>query len=140
MGESIANGLPPGLDPLIFCFTGRGNVANGALEIFKLLPHKMISSDQLDEISKMKGPHKHVYGLQVQYDDIVRMKNDERDNSNSAFDSEHYKKHPTEYEGIFHSKVAPYCNVLINGMYWDERYPRLLTNEHITSLYKEGNK
>uniref|UniRef100_A0A7S2IIT5 Saccharopine dehydrogenase (NAD(+), L-glutamate-forming) n=1 Tax=Helicotheca tamesis TaxID=374047 RepID=A0A7S2IIT5_9STRA len=141
LGENISeNGLPPGLAPLIFCFTGKGNVAKGAKEIFELLPHKMITSDQLEEVSKMKGPHKCVYGLQLHLDDIVRKKKHSADDANSVIDSDHYKQNPTEYEGIFHSKIAPYCNVLINGMYWDERFPRLLTKEHMADLYKNENK
>jgi len=36
--------------------------------------------------------------------------------------------------GIFHRRVAPYASVLVNGMYWDARYPRLLTAEHMAAL------
>jgi hypothetical protein len=43
------------------------------------------------------------------------------------------------YRAVFHERVAPYANVLINGMYWDQRYPRLLTKKHIKTLSNGGN-
>eukprot|EP00466_Bigelowiella_natans_P010616 jgi/Bigna1/87868/estExt_fgenesh1_pg.C_250074 len=40
LGESIKiDGLPPQLAPLVFVFTGTGNVSKGAREVFELLPH-----------------------------------------------------------------------------------------------------
>lgn len=42
-GERIAKeGLPDDLAPLRFVFTGKGNVSQGAQEIFSLLPHTLV--------------------------------------------------------------------------------------------------
>ena len=58
MGDRITkDGLPMNLEPLVFAFTGNGNVTNGALEIFKLLPHKMISLEEAKELKNSPGPH-----------------------------------------------------------------------------------
>jgi len=35
--------------------------------------------------------------------------------------------------------MAPQVNVLVNGMYWDQRYPRLLTKAQVKDLYKKNN-
>jgi hypothetical protein len=35
--------------------------------------------------------------------------------------------------------MAPHVNVLVNGMYWDQRYPRLLTKSQVKDLYSEDN-
>ena len=120
VGERIAkDGLPMGLEPLVFAFTGTGNVTKGALEVFRLLPHKMISLDEAKAIKNTPGPHKCVYGVMVEQKDLVcKPKSDE------PFNVKHYRENPSEYESIFHKNVAPICNVLVNGIYWDERYPR----------------
>ena len=46
-----ANGLPPAITPMVFGFTGAGNVSNGAREIFDLLPHEYVSSSALASIT-----------------------------------------------------------------------------------------
>jgi alpha-aminoadipic semialdehyde synthase len=118
MGEHIKNdGLPSDLEALVFVFTGKGNVTKGALEIFQLLPHKMITLEDAKELRKIPGPHHCVYGVMVEQKDIVRMKP-------GLFDVKHYRENPSEYESTFASNVAPLTNVIVNGIYWDERYPR----------------
>jgi len=137
--EILRVGLPEDLEPLVFAFTGKGNVARGALEIFKLLPHEMITLDQLKNIKRMNGPQNLVYGIALSQQDLVRHRSNvciESDN----FDVYHYRKNPHEYEPVFHKFVAPYCNVLVNGIYWDERYPRILTKRQLQELYLSNNK
>ncbi len=41
---------------------------------------------------------------------------------------------------FFAENIAPVCNVIINGIYWDERYPRLLTKKEMSNLYEQGKK
>lgn len=40
---------------------------------------------------------------------------------------------------IFHKKIAPYATLLVNGIYWDSKYPRLITNEQLKDLYSKKN-
>ena len=48
VGQRVAeDGLRAGVGPLTFAFTATGNVSQGAQEIFKLLPHEMVSCDDL---------------------------------------------------------------------------------------------
>mmetsp|Transcript_20113 Transcript_20113/g.36905 ORF Transcript_20113/g.36905 Transcript_20113/m.36905 type:complete len:741 (-) Transcript_20113:1128-3350(-) len=137
MGNRIEkDGLPMTLEPLVFAFTGNGNVTKGALEIFKLLPHKMITLEEAKSIKSTSGPHNCLYGLMVEQKDIVK----KTDCQEESFDVKHYRANPSEYESIFASNVAPVCNVIVNGIYWDERYPRVLTKTEMTDLYKRGNK
>jgi alpha-aminoadipic semialdehyde synthase len=52
IGEEIATfGLPSGICPIVFVFTGTGNVSQGAQEIFKLLPHSFVDAGKLPELS-----------------------------------------------------------------------------------------
>jgi len=138
MGRDISNGgLPSSLEPLVFAFTGGGNVARGAREIFELLPHKYVKVSELEELKKVPGPHTCVYGVLVEQEDMVKLKASA--SSDEKIEKAHYRKNPSEYEPIFHTKVGPYVNVLVNGMYWDQRYPRLLTKDQIKGLYAAGN-
>jgi alpha-aminoadipic semialdehyde synthase len=134
VGERIAtDGLPS--EPLVFCFTGKGgNVHTGAMEVFSLLPHEMISIEDLPSIRNRPGPQKCVYGLSLATKDLVRQK------GGLPFDREHYQQNPQEYEPIFQEKIAPYVSVIVNGMYWDERFPRLLTKDQMQKLYTDGHK
>uniref|UniRef100_A0A2N9ERL7 Alanine dehydrogenase/pyridine nucleotide transhydrogenase N-terminal domain-containing protein n=1 Tax=Fagus sylvatica TaxID=28930 RepID=A0A2N9ERL7_FAGSY len=59
VGEEIATqGLPSGICPLVFVFTGSGNVSLGAQEIFKLLPHAFVDPSRLPELFGVVGLHK----------------------------------------------------------------------------------
>ena len=129
-------GLPSSLEPLVFAFTGAGNVSRGAREIFELLPHKYVKVEELEELKKLRGPHTCVYGVIVEQEDMVKLKSGTGD---EKIEKMHYRKNPSEYEPIFHTKVGPYVNVLVNGMYWDQRYPRLLTKDQIKEMYAAGN-
>jgi hypothetical protein len=40
-------GMPAGLPPMVFAFTGDGNVSRGAQEIFNLFPHEYIEASEL---------------------------------------------------------------------------------------------
>ena len=51
-----------------------------------------------------------------------------------SFEMQHYFDNPEKYRPIFHSEIAPYASVLVNGMYWDGRYPRLLTTSQMSKL------
>ncbi|KAI8847219.1 Saccharopine dehydrogenase-domain-containing protein [Chytridium lagenaria] len=78
------DGLPKELGPLIFVFTGDGNVTKGALHVFKCLPHEWVKPEDLKAL------------------------------------------------------VAPYASVLVNGIFWDERFPRLLTADQASALAIEN--
>ena len=56
---------------------------------------------------------------------------------NKKFDLKHYYDHPEEYHNQF-EKYAPHITVLMNCMYWDDRYPRLLTKDFTETLFKQG--
>ncbi|KAI4379957.1 hypothetical protein MLD38_006193 [Melastoma candidum] len=140
VGEEIATlGLPKGICPLVFVFTGAGNVSAGAQEIFKLLPHTYVDSNKLPGLFETTGDLTtavrkskrsfQVYGCVVTCQDMVVHKD-----SNKAFDKADYYAHPEHYVPIFHDKVAPYASVIVNCMYWEKRFPRLLSTEQLRHL------
>jgi alpha-aminoadipic semialdehyde synthase len=143
MGRDIeSGGLPATLEPLVFAFTGTnpdGKVCSGAREVFELLPHKYVDVKDLPALKKMKGPHNCVYGVLVSQEHMTTKKDGSSPEVWSEQDVMEYRNNPDLYKPVFHETVAPYVNVLINGMYWDQRYPRLLTKAQIKDLYDKGN-
>jgi alpha-aminoadipic semialdehyde synthase len=141
VGELIVEkGLPRTLFPLVVAFTGTGNVAKGAREIFELLPHEYISVEELPHLAAMiaegrKSKDK-LYGVICAAKDMVVHKH----NATAPFSKENYYRKPYEYIPIFHEKVLPYTTLFVNGIYWDDRFPRLVTKEQIKSLRAQGNR
>lgn len=129
-GEAIRqNGLPLPLSPFTVVFTGTGNVTRGALEIFKLLPHEMVEPSKLPEICSRTGSRQldsHKLFLST-----ARAEHMVRRRDGGKFDKAHYYAEPDHYEPTFQDSVLPYCTVLVNGMYWDARFPRLFTHEDL---------
>ena len=140
IGSRIASeGLPKGMRPLVFGFTGGGNVAKGAKGIFELLPFEMIDAANLPsrlaelDAEAQNAPLYRVFGVYLKQSDLVRKKGGGDEHSN-RFDKHDYYRNPTGYEPIFHHKVAPYLSVFVNGMYWDPRFPRLLTIQQLQEI------
>jgi alpha-aminoadipic semialdehyde synthase len=139
IGEMIkTNGFPKALSPVVFAFTGNGNVAKGAIEIFEHLPHEYISVEDLptlkDEISQGKRKSNLIYAVKLKTSDLVRHKTDP-----IRFSKDDYYRFPENYEPVFHENVLPYVTMLVNGIYWDARFPRLITKQQMAQLRKSGN-
>lgn len=144
VGEEIATqGLPAGICPLVFVFTGTGNVSSGAQEIFKLLPHTFVDPSRLPGIfgtakdaaqpTRTSRRVFQVYGCVVTCKDMVEHKD-----STKAFDKADYYAHPEHYNPVFHDKIAPYASVIVNCMYWEKRFPRLLSIKQFQDLTRKG--
>ncbi|KAJ7980507.1 Lysine-ketoglutarate reductase/saccharopine dehydrogenase [Quillaja saponaria] len=142
VGEEIATlGLPSGICPLVFVFTGSGNVSVGAQEIFKLLPHTFVEPSRLPDLFEVgkRQPVRaskrvfHVYGCVVTAQDMVEPRDPTK-----VFDQADYYAHPEHYNPIFHEKIAPFTSVIVNCMYWEKRFPRLLSNRQLQDLMMKG--
>lgn len=130
-GEKIgAHGLPESLTPLITGFAGYGKVSQGAQEIFNLLPvQEIFPRDLAAFVESGNHSNKTVYKVVFKEEDMVRPRSPELN-----FNLQDYYHHPEKYTGIFTSYL-PYLTVLINGIYWEPRYPRLVTKAYVSSLY-----
>jgi alpha-aminoadipic semialdehyde synthase len=130
-----AEGLPADLEPLVFSITGKGgNVYSGVREIFDMLPHEVISLEDLPDLQNQSGPHYKVYGVALGSEDIYQRTDD------GCFDRKDFQQNPCLYESTFADKVAPYTHVLVNCIHWDHRFPRLLAKEDMRRLYESGNE
>ncbi|XP_004856503.1 alpha-aminoadipic semialdehyde synthase, mitochondrial isoform X2 [Heterocephalus glaber] len=127
-GYEISLGLmPKSIGPLTFVFTGTGNVSKGAQEVFNQLPYEYVEPHELKEVSKT-GDLRKVYGTVLsRHHHLVRK-------TDGVYDPVEYDKHPERYVSRFNSNIAPYTTCLINGIYWEQNTPRLLTRHDAQSL------
>jgi saccharopine dehydrogenase (NAD+, L-lysine-forming) len=128
----IRSGLPDALTPFVCGFAGYGNVSRGAQEIFDLLPVREIAASDLATFDE-HDPHR-VYKVVFSEQDMV-----EPVAPTSAFELHDYYQHPEKYRSRFHTYV-PYLTLLVNGIYWTDRYPRLVTRRYIKELFSQGEK
>ena len=124
VGEEISrNGVPSAPSPLIFVFTGNGNVSKGAQEIFRLLPHEFVSAADLPMAVQDKRFGNKLVGCIVGPEDYMERR------EGGGFAAPEYYSKPTMYRSTFHERIAPFASVIVNGIYWDDRFPRLLTKK-----------
>ncbi|HUO14912.1 MAG TPA: saccharopine dehydrogenase C-terminal domain-containing protein [Verrucomicrobiae bacterium] len=129
LGKEIAR--QPRARRLIFGFSGYGNVSTGAQEVFDCLnPVELAAADLTTAAlaDTSSRPVKVVFREQ----DMV-----ERRDRNLPFSLQEYYDHPERYEGCF-EKYLPHLDVLVNCVYWDARYPRLVTREWARNNYGPG--
>ncbi len=133
VGEKIRKyGLPESITPLVFGITGYGNVSSGAQKILDLLPYKQIEPEEIPAWLKRSSFSKNqIYKTVFKEEHMV-----EPISSKQHFDLQDYYAHPEKYRSRFENYV-PHLNVLVNCIYWDERYPRLVTKRFLKKLFKE---
>jgi alpha-aminoadipic semialdehyde synthase len=134
LGERITEmGLPEIMTPFVVGFAGYGNVSRGAQEMFDILPHEQVEPDQLSKIPSPKSNL--LYKCVFKEEHMVKPKE-----QGVEFDLQDYYKHGGEkYQGVFHEYV-PYMPVILNCIYWTEKYPRLITRDFIKNHWKDKNR
>lgn len=127
-GYEISLGLmPKSVGPLTFVFTGTGNVSKGAQEMFNALPCEFVEPHELKEVSR-SGDLRKVYGTVLSRHHHLVRKHD------GLYDPVDYDKHPELYTSRFNTDIAPYTTCLINGIYWEQHTPRLLSRQDAQKL------
>lgn len=134
VGQQIAeNGLPDALTPFTVAFTGYGNVSQGAQEIIGLLPVIEISPDELLSLKKRsKIPDNLIYKIVFREEHLV-----EPVEPGQEFDLQDYYNEPEKFRSVF-EKYIPYLDMMINCVYWDIRYPRLVTKDFLQQLFAQA--
>jgi alanine dehydrogenase len=131
-GEKIRrDGLPAQAAPLTVGVTGYGNVARGAWEILSLLPVEVIEPSALSDVVDGPGASRYVvFGTTFKEEHIVEPIEGE-------FDCQKYYECPDNFRPIF-EKSLTYLSVIVNGVYWDARYPRLVSKAALQTLWEAG--
>jgi len=132
VGQQIkAMGLPEALNPLVIGITGYGNVSKGAQEILNLLPVQEITPAELLQLRQQENlPDNVIYKVVFKEEHLAVPKE-----KGHTFDLQEYYQHPERFEGAF-EQYLPHLNVLMNCMYWDDRYPRIVTKDFLEDAWK----
>jgi len=132
--EVQAKGVPESLHPLIIGFAGYGNVSAGAQEVLDLLPVKEIPPEKLAALaSDPSASRNFIYKVVFKEEHCVRPRA-----ANAKFDLQDYYRHGKDkYESAFDAYLD-HLTVLVNCVYWDDRYPRLITLEQCRKMWKSG--
>ena len=127
-GYEISLGMmPESIGPMTFVFTGSGNVSQGAQEIFQELPHEYVTPSMLAKVAQHGASNK-LYACEVSRKDQFERKN------GGGFNADEFDQFPERYVSNFAHKFAPYSSVIVNGIYWAPKTPRLLTIPDAKSL------
>jgi alpha-aminoadipic semialdehyde synthase len=145
VGQMIASqGLPAEITPLTIGVAGYGNVAAGAWEILNLLPVEVVEPAALADVTTGPGASRYVvYATTFREEHTVAPRPEFEpplappEHSGAGFDLQRYYAHPEEFRSIF-EQYLPHLTALVNGIYWDARYPRLVTVAYLRELFGQG--
>lgn len=136
-GRKIADeGLPTKLCPMVVGFAGYGHVSQGAQEILALLPCLELKPHQLEQLfNEPDRSSNTLYKIVFKEKDLFEPLEPGAEFNLQDF----YRNGEKKYKSIF----EPYLEcltLLINGNYWDERYPRILPISFCRELWRKNSQ
>jgi len=136
VGKKIKReGLDKSLVPLICGISGYGHVSQGVQEILDLLPIKEISPDEIFPLVESAEYSKnHIYKVVFKEKHTV-----EPISPTDRFELQDYYDHPEKYRSKFETYI-PHLSLFMNCIYWDKRYPKLVTKKYLKQLYAGKEK
>jgi alpha-aminoadipic semialdehyde synthase len=135
IGELVwHDGLPEPLRPLVIGLAGYGNVSQGCQEILDCLHTTEIPVSELAERAVRGSGKPPLLSVVFKESDMVTPRQ-----PGAAFELQDYYQHPEKYEGTF-ARHLPHLDVLMNTIYWDERYPRLVTKQWARENYRDDHQ
>jgi|CXWL01.1.fsa_nt_gi alpha-aminoadipic semialdehyde synthase len=129
VGEHIRHvGLPVGLRPIVTAFTGSGNVARGAQEVYDRLPALDIDPHDLPRLTEDRDqPRNAVFRT------VLRRADRYRRCDGGDFDDAEFLAHPERYESAL-DVLLPHITLLVNGAYWRPGQPELVSRQLLGQL------
>jgi saccharopine dehydrogenase (NAD+, L-lysine-forming) len=123
-------GLPEQVTPLIIGIAGYGNVSRGAQEMLDLLPVIEIEPDEIAAVAaNPEYSRHHLYKAVFKEWHMV-----EPIAPDLSFELQDYYDHPERYRSTF-ERYLPYLTVLVNAIFWTDRYPRLVTTDYLRTVF-----
>jgi saccharopine dehydrogenase (NAD+, L-lysine forming) len=123
-------GLPEALTPFVCGFTGYGNVSRGAQHLYDLLPVEVIAPAGLKEFfARGDFSNRVAYKVEFREEDMFAPLDPGAD-----FVLQEFYDFPERYHGRFR-EYLPWLTMMINGIYWEARYPRLVPIDAIRGLW-----
>jgi alpha-aminoadipic semialdehyde synthase len=119
--------------PLICGIAGYGNVAHGTWEILDCLPIEEIEPQQVASVAGGSD-----YNANAIYKVVFKEEHTvEPISPGGHFELQDFYDHPEKYRGTFESYV-PHLTIVVNCIYWEAKYPRLITKKVLEELYSDG--
>jgi saccharopine dehydrogenase (NAD+, L-lysine-forming) len=133
LGKQIeVEGLPKQLCPLVVGFAGYGNVSRGAQELFDLLPHESVEPHELGHATERRDL---LYKCVFKEEHMV-----EPIDPGAKFDlQDYYDYGKAKYKPVF-DRYIPYLAVLLNCIYWSDKYPRLVSRDFVKAHWKDKQR
>ena len=99
-----------------------GRVGKGAFEILEPLNYKRFDMNNIEKIFEEKESwNNHIYVVDINQEHMVEHKD------KKEFNKSDYYQNPENYKPIFHEKYLKFISVIVNNMFWDYKYQRLIT-------------
>lgn len=136
VGERIRKkGTRPEITPLIIGVTGRGRVAKGVMEILELLPIVEIKPKELQTFLMENNFNSHfVYVVHFLKGDLYKHKQYPH-----LYDAKDFALNPGNYKSRLED-VLQYLSILVNGIYWEPKFPKIVTKKFLKQLYSDSSK
>ena len=118
---------------MVFALTGNGRVSQGSMEVLEQLPHVKVDPCNLrvfcqDPVNKN---NKRIVISQFLTHDLVKRID------GKPYDKHDYRNNSHEYVDCF-KDYLDCVSWLINGIYWEAKYPRVLSKEELKKAVLSG--
>lgn len=131
--EIKKNGIPKEIQPLVCGFSGYGNVSQGAQEILDLFTYKELTPQELLDKNSFSDQNNVLYKVVFKEEDLV-----EPIDPNNSFELQDYYNSPEKYKSKFEQYI-PKLTVLMNCIFWDTQYPRLVTLNYLKEAWLKSS-
>ncbi len=133
VGRAIRiKGVPYDLQPLVIGYAGYGNVSRGAQSIGDHLPTVEVTPEQL-----AAGDLGDTHPARTVYKVVFKEEHMVRHADGGPFLLQEYYDNPERYVGCFEDHLDR-LSLLVNCIYWEERYPRLVTLQKTREMWAGG--
>ncbi len=132
LGGSLARGVDGAPRPLVFGIAGYGNVSQGAQEVLDCLPVTEVAVADLAAVAASGRAAPPMIKVVFKEEHMARPRE-----AGAPFVLRDYYDHPEGYAGDF-ARHLPHLDVLVNTIYWEPRYPRLVTKAWARQAYAVG--
>lgn len=122
IGGRLEAELPAELRPLTIGVAGYGNVARGCREVLDCLPCQWIDPADLEAQSRRDASAPVIRCVEFREEHLAQRAD------GAPFELQDYYQNPEAYRGVFEPSLE-HLDVLMNTIYWEPRYPRLVTRQ-----------
>ena len=135
VGAGLLAGAAAQGRPYVVGIAGYGNVATGCREVLDCLPVREVTVAELAAVAEadaaVVGP---LVAVTFREEHLVEPRS-----ADAQFVLQDYYQRPENYRGVF-ERHLPHLDVLVNSIYWDLQYPRLVTRKWARAAWGGGRQ